>query len=288
LRKRFNASPALPNRENSGLETGKPLKNSETSFRPAAILMAAVLFFAACAQMPVRRPGPGMPETEDVRAMGAAAELDRLNQELLSFSGVGQLTVKRKGQVRLRERVAWIGAAPDRLSMVVFISGFPGVRVATDGQWVYIIEPRENKPVFRQVRASDASLAHITGIEISFEDIVELLRGRIPLSDFRTALLTPEGDDRQNELALKKWWGTFQKITLEADDSQPLAMIRYDRSGKMRYQAVFEETQRVGGFRVPQRLRILNGEDAEFSLSMDRYLPNVDVSADQFVLEPIQ
>jgi hypothetical protein len=245
--------------------------------------MAAVLFFAACAQMPA-----AIPDADDVRATGAAADLRRLNQKLLSFSGVGQLTVKRKGRVQLRERVAWIGAAPDRLSMVVFVSGFPGVRFATDGQWAYIIEPRENKPVFRRVRASDATLAQITGIEISFEDIVELLRGRIPLSDFRTALLTPEGDDRQNELALKKWWGTFQKITLAAGGSQPLAMVRYDRSGKLRYQAVFEETQMAGGFRVPQLLRILDGGDAEFSLSLDRYLPNVDVSDDQFVLEPIK
>jgi hypothetical protein len=265
------------------METGTPLKNHETSSGPAAILMAAVLFFTACAQMPA-----GMPDTKDARAAGAAADLRRLNQELLSFSGVGQLTVKRKGRIQLRERVAWIGSAPDRLSMVVFVSGFPGVRFATDGQWAYIIEPRENEPVFRQVRASDATLAQITGIEISFEDIVELLRGRIPLSDFRTAILAPEGDDRRNELALKKWWGTFQKITLEAGGSEPLAMVRYDRSGKLRYRAVFEETQMVGDFRVPQLLRILGGGDAEFSLSMDRYLPNVDVSDDQFVLEPIK
>jgi hypothetical protein len=265
------------------LDIGTSLKNSDTSFGPAAIMMAAVLLFAACAQMPPVRPG-----TEDAGAAGAAADLHRLNQALLSFSGVGRLTVIRNGRVQLRERVAWVGSAPDRLSMVVFISGFPTLRFATDGQWLYLIEPGDNEPLFRQVRASDEALAHITGIEISFEDIVELLRGRIPLSDFRTAILAPEGDDRRNELALKKWWGTFQKITLEAGGSEPLAMVRYDRSGKLRYRAVFEETQMVGDFRVPQLLRILGGGDAEFSLSMDRYLPNVDVSDDQFVLEPIK
>jgi hypothetical protein len=265
------------------LDIGTPLKNSDTSFGPAAILMAAVLLFAACAQMPPVRPG-----TEDAGAAGAAADLHRLNQALLSFSGVGRLTVIRNGRVQLRERVAWVGSAPDRLSMVVFISGFPTLRFATDGQWLYLIEPRDNEPLFRQVRASDDALAHITGIEISFEDIVALLRGRIPLSGFRTASLTPGGADGGDELALKKWWGTSQKITLAAGSSQPLAMVRYDRSGKARYRAAFEETRTVGGFRVPQLLRIQHGPDAEFTLSVDRYLTNVDVSADQFVLQPVK
>jgi hypothetical protein len=65
-------------------------------------------------------------------------------------------------------------------------------------------------------------------------------------------------------------------------------MVRYDRSGKARYRAAFEETRTVGGFRVPQLLRIQHGPDAEFTLSVDRYLTNVDVSADQFVLQPVK
>ena len=237
--------------------------------------------------MSAGRPGSGSPDSEDARAVRLVADLDRINRSLLSFSGVGKLTVKRKGQIQLRERVAWVGSAPDKLSVVVFISGFPSVRFATDGEWFYIIEPRDNKPVFQQVRASDSTLAQIIGIEISFVDIVTLLRGRIPLTEFRTAMLKPGPGGAGDVLTLKKWWGTSQKIMLAAGGSMPYSMERYDRTGEKRYRAVFEETASVGGQRVPLHLRILAGEDAEFSLQVDRYLPNAEVSPDMFVLGPI-
>ena len=250
--------------------------------------MAAFLFFAGCAQMSTGKAPAGLPAPEDDRAARLIADLDRINQGLLSFSGVGRLTVKRNGQVQLRERVAWVGSAPDKLSVVIFISGFPTVRFATDGKWFYLIEPRDNELVFRQVRASDSALAQVIGIEVSFEEIVTLLRGRIPLSDFRTALLAPGSLETLEELTLKKWWGTYQKIMLEAGSSIPHSMARYDRSGKKRYQAIFENVKSIEGYRVPLQLRIIADEGAEFSLSMNRYQPNADVSADMFILKPIK
>lgn len=249
--------------------------------------MAAVLFFTGCAQMSTGRRASDVPGPEDARVVRIMSELERINQTLHSFSGVGKLTVKRKGQIQLRERVAWIGSAPDRLSVVVFISGFPSVRFATDGKWFYLIEPSDNKPVFRQVRASESALAQIIGIEISFEDIVALLRGRVPVTDYRTATLSPGRTDTGDELTLKKWWGTDRKIMLAAGAGVPYSLEQYDRSGAKRYQAVFEETTSVGGYRVPRHLRILADEGAEFSLYIDRYQPNVDVSGDTFVLNPV-
>ena len=264
------------------------MKYSYTRFGLVAILMAAVLFFSGCAQMSADKARAGLPGPEDDRAAHLAVDLDRINQSLISFSGVGRLTVKRSGQIQLRERVAWVGSAPDKLSVVIFISGFPTVRFATDGKWFYIIEPHDNEPVFRQVRASDSSLAQVIGIEISFEEIVTLLRGRIPLNDFRTALVTPGSTESLEVLTLKKWWGTYQKIMIEAGSSVPHSMERFDRSGKKRYQAIFENVKSIEGHRVPMHLRIFADEGAEFSLIMTRYLPNVDVSEDMFILKPVK
>ena len=264
------------------------MKYPNTKYGLAALLSAAVLFFTGCAQMPAGKARTGLPGPEEEKAIRRLTELDRINQELQSFSGVGRMTVKRNGQVQLRERVAWVGSVPDKLSLVVFISGFPTVRFATDGNWFYMIEPRDGEPFFRQVRASNAALAQVIGIEISFEEIVTLLRGRIPLEEFQTAQLTPESNGTVEALILKKWWGTYQKVFFEADSRIPISMVRYARSGNQRYQAIFENVQSIQGYSVPLDLRIIADEGAEFSLTMIRYQPNVDVSPDMFVLKPIQ
>lgn len=256
-----------------------------------AILLAltVALIFGGCTQMSGRKPSDSdLPSPADLAAANRVSELARVNQTLLSFSGVGKLTVKRNGQTLLKERVAWVGAAPDKLSLVVFISGFPTLRFASDGEWFYLIEPRESKSVYRRIPASDSALSQIIGIEISFEEVIALLRGRVPLTDFRSVRLTPGPVVPGDELALRKWWGVQQKLWLETGGSKPLSMEYYDRSGQQRYRVVFDDTMRVESYQVPQRLNILAGDEAEFSLEIDRYLPNPEVSPDMFVLKPIK
>lgn len=253
------------------------------------LVLAATVIFSGCAQMTGGKPSAtGVPSPADNLAAVRAAELSELNQTLISCSGVGKLTVKREGRVFLNDRVAWVGAAPDKLSLVVFVSGFPALRFASDGSWFYLIEPGESKPRFERMRASDSALARIIGIQITFEEIVSLLRGRVPLADFSTARLTPGTVDRGDELTLKKWWGAQEKIWLETGGSRPLRMERYERSGSQRYRVVFNESMRIDGYRVPRRLGIFAGAETEFSLVIDRYLPNPEVSPEMFVLTPIQ
>lgn len=253
-----------------------------------SLALAAAIILVGCAQMSGSKPsGAGLPSPEDRAAADKASELALINQTLLSFSGVGKLTVKRKGQILLKERVAWVGAAPDKLSLVVFVSGFPTLRFASDGKWFYLIEPRESGFAYRRTRASDSALAQIIGIEISFEEVIALLRGRVPLTDFSAARLTPGPDVPGDELSLRKWWGVQQKIWLETGGGRPLSMEQYRRSGLQRYRVVFDETIRIENYRVPQRLSILAGGESEFSLVIDRYLPNPEVSPDTFVLTPI-
>jgi hypothetical protein len=172
--------------------------------------------------------------------------------------------------------------------LVVFISGFPTLRFASDGKWFHLIEPRESKSVYQRIRATDSALAQIIGIEISFEEVIELLRGRVPLTDFSAVRLTPGPAVPGDELTLRKWWGVQQKIWLESGASRPLSMEHYDRSGQQRYRVVFDDTIRISNYQVPRRLSILAGDDTEFSLEIDRYSPNPEISPDMFVLTPIK
>ena len=264
------------------------MKNLFASVGLAAAIGAAVLFFTACAQL---RGGPAAPEAPggmNREAQETLAGLARLNQKLHSFSGVGKLTAMRDGQVLLNERAAWVGSAPDKLSVVIFISGFPTLRFATDGKWLYLIEPDGNATVFRKARASDAAVARVIGVAISFADIVALLRGQVPVQDFGSVDLAGSTTAGADELVLRKWWGVIQKIGMRSGTGTPLKTERYDRTGTLLYRAVFAETMTVGSFRVPKRLVVLSDRRTQFGLTIDRYVPNVDVTPDMFVLKPIE
>lgn len=252
-------------------------------------VLTAAIAIGGCAQISGNQPSsPDLPSPADRAAANIVTELALVNQSLKSFSGLGKLTVKRKGQPILKERVAWAGAVPDKLSLVVFISGFPTLRFASDGKWFYLIEPRDNGSVYRRIPASDSSLAQIIGIEISFEEVIALLRGRVPLTDYKTLRWTPGPETPGDELALRKWWGFQQKVWLQAGGGRPLSMERYDRSGQTNYRVVFDEPIKNESYQVPQRLQIFGGDEAEFSLEIDRYVPNPEVSPDMFVLTPIK
>ncbi len=257
-------------------------------FRIYPLLMATFLLLAGCAQMVGERPsGPGVPPSADIDAIDRVTELKRINQGLLSFSGVGKLAVKRKGEMLLNERVAWVGAAPDKLSLVVFISGFPTLRFASDGSWFYLIEPHETESVFRKVRASDSTLSQIIGIQITFDEVIALLRGRIPLADFSTARLSPGSGEIPDALALRKWYGLQQKIWFAKGSGRPLSMERYESGGARRYRVYLDEPRQIKDYQVPQRISIFAEDETEFDLLIDRYLPNPEISADMFILTPI-
>ena len=167
------------------------------------LILAAALIFTGCAQMSGGRPSqPDIPSPEVSGAVSKINELKRVNQTLHSFSGVGKLIVKRKGRVILKERAAWIGEAPDKLSLVVFISGFPTLRFASDGTWFYLIEPNENGSGFQRIRASDSALSQIIGIEITFAEVIALMRGTVPLADHDTARLKPGAAPSGDELTV--------------------------------------------------------------------------------------
>ena len=258
-------------------------------FRIYSVVLAAYFLLAGCAQMAGERPSsPGMQPSAEIDAIDKVAVLDSVNKQLLSFSGVGRLAVKRKGEILLNERVAWVGAAPNKLSLVVFISGFPTLRFASDGSWFYLIEPHENQSVYKKIRASDSTLSQIIGIRITFDEVISLLRGRIPLADFSTARLSPGLEGAADELALRKWYGLQQKIWLAKSGGRPLSMERFERSGTRRYRVNLDEPKQIQGYQVPQRISILADDDTEFNLAIDRYSPNPKVSSDMFVLRPVQ
>jgi len=253
---------------------------------PAAIILPLLWLMGGCAPLGGGKAGKAETGVDTApAALVMVADLTRLNQSLASFKGLGRLTLRRRGRILLDERVAWVGSEPDKLGVVVLISGFPAVRIAADGRWIYVDHPAGD-PSFRKLPASERTLKQILGISISLREVVTLMGGRVPFEKFRTAELSGQGGGAPNMLNLRQWWGVNQRVGLDPADGAPVWYERLDSSGGLTYRAIFEETIRIDEYRVPSRLSVVTDDDDVFHLAVDRCWVNVPVSDDMFVLTP--
>ncbi|HWR90999.1 MAG TPA: DUF4292 domain-containing protein [Desulfobacterales bacterium] len=267
-----------------------PVRNSgrRRSVRAAILWMAmlAGLIPAGCATgpSPADAPSPGVDSTE---ARAVLERLQQTNEKLKNFKGVGRLTVKRDGKIQMDERLAWIGSDPSKLSIVLFASGFPAVRMVSDGEWLYYQDGQEPGLPVKKIRSSDPDFDRLLSISIHSSDIIALLRGRTPIREHRSVRLVPVASGNGYALLLDRIWGVHQKIFINEQKSEVQQIEVYDVSGRMLFQANFLEMQQVGGYRVPGRLVVSNHEtNAQVQLVVEKYWADVPVSPSMFVLEP--
>jgi hypothetical protein len=245
------------------------------------------LSFSSCA---IFRPATELeitPSEKVNEVRDLLAVLTNKNESLRNFKGVGNIKLKQNGHVQLDQRVAWIGEKPVKLRIAVMISGYPAIKLATDGEWLYYLEARGNETRFNKIPASNPSLKRIISIPISSGDVVMLLAGRVPLPEFDSVTLIEEKTIPGCILVLKKkWWGVRQKIYLDESISRIRRIDVFHRSGSLLYRAEFKSIQRINGFDVPLQLRLSTVDGTDFQLDIQQYWVNVDPPPSVFVLKP--
>lgn len=256
------------------------------------VLLVAVLYLTGCSALTAGRPakGPNTPlPAEETRALALLSRLQTRNHTLKSFKGIGHIRVWHRKKMQVDQRLAWIAAEPDRLSIAVLFSGFPAVKLASDGNWLYYLESQNNHNYYKKIPARDGSLKKIIAIPVQVGDVVALLAGRIPVRAHDTVILKQGGSDTQTVLILRKnWRGVVEKIYLEGTGSRLRQIEIFQRGGALAYRAVFDTMRSAGPYQVPARLRLLNEAGSGFQLDVGRYWANVPVSPAMFVLNPVR
>ena len=254
------------------------------------LLLGLLIYCAGCSSLTAglsREPAESPEAAATVEAQALLANLSQQNASLISFKGIGKIKVWQKGRLTIDERVAWVGYERNKLSIVLMISGYPAVKMTSDGKWFYYYEVGEGKPIYKKIPATEASLKHIISIPIQAVDILDLLAGRVPLREHNSVILHHQDAGQGYVLTLKKrWWGITEKIYLDENKSRVLLIEYYSRTGSLIYRARFEEMQMVNGYQVPARLSLSNGEDTDFQLNVHKYYTDVPVTASMFVLNP--
>ena len=251
------------------------------------ILLTAVFLFSSCAFFKPSKELEIIPAEKATEVRNLLSVIQSKNDTLKNLKGIGKIKVWKNGIIQADQRVAWIGEKPVKLSIAVLVSGYPAIKLATDGKWLYYLETRGHDTVFKKIAASDPSLRNIISIPIKSSDIVTLLAGGIPLREFDKVDVIEGEPGNGNVLVLKaRWRGTRQKIYLDESGFQVRQIDVFDHSGALKYRAEIEDMRSVNGYQMPFRLKLSTGEGADFLLDVDRYWVNVELPPAAFTLTP--
>jgi hypothetical protein len=250
------------------------------------IIVLIAILLAGCSRLFRKTPEP-----EDLEAMAEARKvlfaLGSQNETLKNFKGLGKIRVWQNGAKRIDEKIAWIGSEPGKISIVVLISGYPAIKIASDGKWVYYYETRDKDPFYEKYSASDATLQRIISIPIKPSDITSLLAGRTPLREHHSAWLGRPDSGVGYVLTMKKrWHGIVERIYLEDNKTQVRQIEFFNRFGSLIYRARFDKMQTVDTYHVPAILSISSDQQIDFQLEVQKYWTGISVSPSMFVLSP--
>jgi hypothetical protein len=256
--------------------------------RHLSLILAFVLVLSACTSITSHLTGESPEERDEANVAEAQrliAVLESQNSTLKNFKGIGKIKVWNNSKVQIDERIAWVGAKPRKISIAILVSGFPAVKMATDGQWFYYLEMQGDKPIFKKIKASNTSLERLIAIPIYTNDIITLLAGRVPLPEYHSAYIQPDPKVAGTILILKRrWWGIVEKIYFDDTESRVRQIEVFNRSGTLIYRVFFNNIQKIKGYRVPFQFRISNNDGVACELNIDRYWTDISLSPSVFVL----
>ena len=255
-------------------------------YRPI-LLLTAVFLFSSCAVFKPSKELKIIPAEKAAEVRHLLSAIQTKNDTLKTFKGIGKINVWQNDSRPVDQRVAWIGEKPQKLSIAVLISGYPAIKLVTDGKWLYYLETRDQETIYKKIAASDPSLRNLISIPISSSDIVTFIAGGIPLREFDSVDVIADKSGSGYAFVLKKqWWGVRQKIYFDESKSQVRQIDLFDRSGSLKYRAELEKIRTVSGYQVPFRLKLSSDAGADFQLDIDRFWVNVELPPSVFILTP--
>lgn len=262
------------------------MQEVKSSLRITLILAVSLFYLAACTHLGsgVLQKSPRPEVTSEAREL--LSVLEKHNDKLQTFKGTGRISFQKSGKKDAVARIAWIGAFPDRLRIMLHnVSGQPLISIAADGHWVYFFSHAQGQ--YSKQRSSSAFLQKFFSISIPPEDIIHLLAGRVPLKKYYLAATQKDGLGDGFVLVLKSAWeNVVEKVYFAGDKRTVRKFEMYDQSEDVLCRVEFSGEQIIDGYQIPNQLIFSDRDASGFQLEIDRYWADIAVAPSTFVLAP--
>lgn len=246
-------------------------------------LWAATFFLAGCAAYGPVRPGSATGQSTP-EAMELHSALKRVNSSLVTFKGLGTLSLVQKGQLQ-KYRAAWAAAGPDKLRLQLFgPAGQPVFSIACDGRYYYLLSP-EKESVVKQ-RITDTGLKRYIEIPIGVPELISLFCGRPPSLSATLPIARIEKDALQAAALVLIESSGDGVDTLYLDEAVPAirAVERTNGEGMPVWRAVFEDMKILDNYRIPNRITLFAQNEVSVRIEIERFWANPSISGDLFVI----
>lgn len=229
-------------------------------------------------------PSDQPPSDLQIEIQHILTSLQQRNQQIDSFKGIGQAKLRENSR-RMSSRIAWAGAKEGKLRIdILAASGQPVASLASDGHFLYLLSHFDQR--YHKKRARNASLRPILKLPIKTNDLITLLRGRVPVVEHQYADLRPKPTGSGYVLILKKpWYGTVEKIYLD-ETKRTVTSVDFMRNNDLLFRVSYAGNQAIEGFQIPKTVTVSNGDAIHFELRIDRYWVNPVLSSQLFVIQP--
>lgn len=227
--------------------------------------------------------GPAAEAERDPAAEALVARLKAANTDLTRFKCLGKMTLAAPGQPAQSFRAAFAGALNDcfRIDMFAPFGGSAG-SFSSDGKHLFLV--RHPSGEYYKKRFGNGNLQRLLKIHVSISDLLEVMMGRIPIDEKRTARLIPGSEDAGARLIFIDRKGrTRQKISVDTNNT-PLRSEWFDSSRRPTHALVLKGRQVVDGYSLPRRIDLNDSKGDRVTVVLERYEANVPLDNQLFSL----
>jgi hypothetical protein len=248
---------------------------------PAIVILAAAWLPVACTRL-------SPPEIQpDLEAERIVAALSQANADLTRFKCVGRVRLSGLDRPAESFRAAMAGKLPTRLriDMIAPYGGASGT-VSADGRYLFLV--RHASREYHKKRLGDGSLQRILPIDITVDQLLELLMGRIPMDDGCLPRMASQAGEKGVQIDLIDRRGRLCQRVFTDAARQPLRSEWFDEQQRPAYAVVFGDHQMVDGFTLPMQMELSGRSGERLEVSVDRYEPNAAIGDGAFTPDPLQ
>ncbi len=248
-----------------------------------AVLTAMLVFFlTACSRFSSISPDRDWVAEQEV------VRLRRTNIDLTQFKCVAKIILSQPNHPSQSFRAAMAGRLTDHIRVDMFapFGGSAGT-FAGNGKHLFFVMHPSNE--YYKKRFGDGNLHRAIKVDVTVEELLELMVGRIPMNDRFFAQYIQQNSEKEEDgtyLTFVDRLGKVRQRIFYNSSMKPIRSEWFDKNEKPIHSVTVQGLQTINGFVLPVHIYLFAESGRRVSLSLERYQANAPMDESLFTIIP--